>query len=72
LTEFNVWGQREIRKGHFFAEDSCNTHYYVKKDSLGQEGVFGLGLPDSSEIKYSYCKIILGRYKNNMERIVYN
>jgi len=55
---FDDWTKDEIRKGNFFAQDSCNVDYYVMKDSLGLESVFGLSVPwDSSEINFYYSDL---------------
>jgi hypothetical protein len=57
-SAFDNWTKSEIKKGNFFAIDSCNMGYYVMKDSLGLESVFGLSVPDdSSEIYYYYADL---------------
>ncbi|OYU95362.1 MAG: hypothetical protein CFE21_09430 [Bacteroidetes bacterium B1(2017)] len=55
---FESWTKSEISKGNFFAMDSCNGDYYMRKDSLGLESVFGYAVPDdSSEINYYYANL---------------
>ena len=52
---FRSWTNAEIEKGNFFAQDSCNTHYYLVKDSLGMKSIFGLSVPeDSTWINYYF------------------
>jgi len=52
------WANSKIEKGDFFAIDSCNGHYYSRKDSLGLESAFGLSMPhDSSKIFYYYADL---------------
>jgi hypothetical protein len=38
----------KLKRGEFFADDSCNMGYYKSCDSLGYEGEFGLGIPNDS------------------------
>jgi hypothetical protein len=55
-ASFRSWTNAEIENGHFFAQDSCNTHYYVVKDSLEIESKFGLSVPeDSTWINYYFA-----------------
>jgi len=55
---FDTWTKSEIQKGNFFAMDSCNTHYFIMKDSLGLESIDGLSVPDdSSEINFHYADL---------------
>jgi len=52
---FDNWTKSEIIKGNFFAMDSCNSNYYVMKDSLGLGSIFGFAVPeDMSEINFYY------------------
>ena len=58
-TAFDDWAEEEIKKGTFFAQDSCSPSYYYMKDSLGLEAVTGFAIPlnDSSRIDIYYADL---------------
>jgi hypothetical protein len=65
---FQNWKVTQVKNGVFFGEDSCNTSYYIKTDSLQLKAESGIGLPDSSEIHYLYQDL---NNDNRVDALIY-